>query len=76
VWDHVASVVVRFVTKQIASAKDLLELLARQKIESVSNVFPTTAVVTVGGGCGLICAFATFYPVVRLLSELTTAASS
>ena len=59
--------------KQISSARTLMEMLAGQKIESVSNVFPTTAVVTVGGGCALICALATFYPVVRLLDELSTA---
>ena len=58
--------------QQISSARTLMEMLAGQKIESVSTAFPTTAVVTVGGGCALICALATFYPVVRLLDELST----
>ena len=58
--------------QQISSARTLMEMLAGQKIESVSTVFPTTAVVLVGGGCALICSLATFYPVVRLLDELST----
>jgi len=57
--------------QQITSARTLMEMLAGQKIESVSTAFPTTAVVTVGGACALICALATFYPVVRLLDELS-----
>jgi hypothetical protein len=59
--------------EQIISARSLMEMLARQKIESVSTAFPTAAVVTVGGACTLICALATFYPVVRLLNELSIA---
>jgi len=59
--------------KQISSARTLMEMLAGQKIESVSSAFPTAAVVVVGGGCALICALATFYPIVRLLDELSTA---
>ncbi len=59
--------------EQIASARSLMDMLARQKIESVSTTFSTAAVVTIGGACALICALATFYPVVRLLDELSTA---
>ena len=58
--------------QQISSARTLMEVLANQKIESVSTAFPTTAVVIVGGACALICSLATFYPIVRLLDELTT----
>ncbi len=57
--------------QQISSARNLMEMLADQKIESVSTAFPTAAIVVVGGGCGLICSLATFYPIVRLLDELT-----
>lgn len=59
--------------QQISSAQNLMEVLASQKIEAVSTAFPTTAVVVVGGGCALVCALATFYPVIRLLDELCTA---
>ncbi len=62
--------------EQINSAKNMLEMLAGQKIESISNVFPTVAVVTVGGGCALICVLATFYPVVCLLDDLSKVAFS
>ena len=54
--------------QQISSARALMEMLAGQKIESFSTAFPTTAVVTIGGGCGLICCLVTFYPIVRPVS--------
>jgi len=62
--------------EQIESTRSMYEMLSRQKIESVSNAFPLTAVVTVGGGCALICVLATFYPIVRLLDDLTKGALS
>jgi len=58
--------------EQISSARALMETLADQKMESVSNAFPTTALVVVGGGCAMICILTTFYPVVRLLGDLSS----
>ncbi len=56
---------------QASSAETLMEMLANQKIESVTTTFPTTAVVIVGGGCALVCSIVTFYPIIRLLDELS-----
>ncbi len=61
-------------TSQIASNRDLFAMLAQQKLETVSSALPTVAVALVGGVCGLICAIATFYPVMRLLSDMAKAA--